>query len=73
MPETTKANWFTVTVSRINESANKDPYMTMSAHSLTLSKDGYLTISSDDGQQGFMAGGFDGFEVKTLRMPPKKT
>ena len=66
-----KTNWFTVTVSRINESANKDPYVTLEAHTLTLDKEGYLSITGDGEGRSFTAGAYDGFEVKAPRMPPK--
>ena len=55
-----KSNWFTVTVSRINESANKDPYETLEAHTLTVDKEGFLSITSDGGGRGFTAGAYDG-------------
>ncbi len=50
------ANHFRVTVSRINESANKDPYMTMEGLSLTVRPDGGLSIESDVGGHSFSAG-----------------
>jgi hypothetical protein len=63
-------NWFTVTVSRVGESANKEPYETVLGHTLTLSPDGSLSISGDGGQGfGITAVGYDGFEFKRLRVP----
>jgi hypothetical protein len=55
---------FTITVSRINESANKAPYETMAAESVVMSEDGTLTIKGDGRSHSFTSGTYDGFEVK---------
>jgi hypothetical protein len=44
---------FSVTVSRVNESANVDPYFTMNAYSLTVEADGSLSITGEQKAVGF--------------------
>jgi hypothetical protein len=67
------SNWFEVTVSRINESANKAPYETFSGHTLKIGPDGSLTVTWEGGSHGFSAGTYDSFEFKRLRVPTRKS
>ena len=46
---------YTVTVDRINESANKDPQFTMSASGIEVRPDGGLSIESEKGGRGMGA------------------
>ena len=57
---------FSVTVSRVNESANVDPYITINGHSLNVSLDGSLSIVGQHELRSFSAGLWDGFEVRRL-------
>jgi hypothetical protein len=41
---TENKNWFTVTISRVNEGLNQDPYKTMEGHTLSLGPDGALPL-----------------------------
>jgi hypothetical protein len=61
-----EADHFSVTVSRVNESANVDPYITINGHSLTVSSDGSLHVVGQHGSRSFSAGLWDGFEVRRL-------
>ncbi|MCA1503817.1 hypothetical protein [Bradyrhizobium sp. NBAIM02] len=65
-------NWFTVTISKINEGLNQDPYETFEGHTLSLGPDGTLSISGD-GSRSFSTNArlYDGFEVKRLRVPTR--
>ena len=47
---------FCVTVSRVNESANVDPYISINGHSLTVSSDGSLYVVGEHESRGFSAG-----------------
>ena len=44
-------NLFSVTVSRINESTDKEPYHTMDAYRVTARQDGSLSIEGDGGHK----------------------
>jgi hypothetical protein len=69
---TENKNWFTVTISRINEGLNQAPYITMEGHTLSLSPDGTLSISGDNSRGlNTAAGLYDGFEVKRLKVPTR--
>ncbi len=57
---------FSVTVSRVNESANVDPYISISGHSLTVSSDGTLSVVGQHGGRSFSGGLWDGFEVRRV-------
>jgi hypothetical protein len=61
-----EADHFSVTVSRVNESANVDPYFTMNAYSLIVEPNGSLTITGEHESRGFSAGLWDGFRVMRL-------
>ena len=63
---------FTVTVSRINESANQAPYETLSGHTLKISPDGTLSIEGQNGGRSFSGGLWDSFEVKMLPWEQRK-
>ena len=54
---------FRVTVSRINEGLHDEPYITFEAHTVVVSPDGRLSITSEKGRI-FSAGSWDGFELK---------
>jgi hypothetical protein len=58
---------FSVTVSRINEGANEEPFQTWTGHSLSVGRDGSLSIQWEDGSRLLSAGLWDGFEVKVIR------
>jgi len=58
---------FSVTVSRINEAANQEPFQTWTGHSLSVERDGSLSIKWENGGQLLSAGLWDGFEVKVIR------
>src|SRR5262249_10352354 len=58
---------YSVTFSRINESANKAPYETLNAHTITVTSDGTLSIQGEQRGVALQSGLWDGFEVKRLQ------
>src|SRR6185295_12336447 len=63
MPDAPKADFFMVRVSRINESANQDPYITVEGHTLAVDADGGLIIEGTSGGRSFSRGTWNAFEV----------
>jgi hypothetical protein len=62
-----RKNWFTVTVSKINDSEDKTPYEPFEGHTLTISNDGTLWISGEKDRVFSVApAGYAGFEFKRL-------
>ena len=62
-----RKNWFTVTVNKISESEDKAPYEPFEGHTLTISPDGTLWITGENGRVlSFASGGYAGFEFKRL-------
>ena len=57
---------FTVTVRRTFDRTDADRTFTMSAHTLTLTPDGHLSIEGQYQSRAFSAGAWDAFEVKRL-------
>ena len=64
--EVGELNHFSVTVRRVAQSMDVDPYFTMAGYSLTVSADGHLTIEGQYQSRAFSPGAWDGFEVKRL-------
>ena len=62
-------DFFQVIVSRINESANKAPYITVSGYSLIIRPDGGLSIEGESGGRSFGSGTWDDFEFKRMTYP----
>jgi hypothetical protein len=58
-----KPDLFSVTISRINESANVDPYHTMNAYSVTEAPDGSLIIEGNHEDRVFGKGLWDNYEI----------
>ena len=58
---------YSVKVSRINESAHQSPYVTWTAHSVTVKPDGTLLIEGEKGSHVLSGGLWDGFELKGIR------
>jgi len=64
-----KKNWFTVTVKKISESADKAPYEPFDGHTLTISPDGTLWMAGENDRVFSVAqGGYAGFEFKRLEI-----
>jgi hypothetical protein len=59
-------NHFSVTVRRVAQGTDVDPYFTMAGYSLTVSSDGHLRIEGQYQSRSFSPGTWDGFEVKRL-------
>jgi hypothetical protein len=64
---TDKADLYSVTVSRINEGINQSPFETWTAHTISVTPDGSLSISGVSSGRSLSAGLWDGFEVKRLQ------
>ena len=58
-----KPDLFSVTISRINESANVDPYHPMSAYSVTEAPDGRLVIEGNNEDRIFGKGLWASYEI----------
>jgi hypothetical protein len=58
---------YSVTVSRINEGMNQPPYETWTAHTITVTPNGSLSIEGAKNGHTLTAGLWDGFEVKRLQ------
>lgn len=65
----TSKDRFRIKVSRTNEGASKDPYVTVSGFALTVDADGRLSIDGEGGSRIFGAGSWDGFDYLPIRYP----
>jgi hypothetical protein len=64
MPEGPQGHHFTVTLSRINEEFQAEPFQTIIASTIVLDSGGLLQIVSEQQSHRFPAGTWDSFEVK---------
>ena len=66
-----KPNRFSITISRVNESANQDPDHTMH-YSVQVGENGDLHIEGDHEDRVFSAGLWDSFTVSRLATPAER-